>query len=217
MTNRITTASKIPAIAGNSILVFQNRFERDFLCITVGTKTPNPGLNSVSHRGVTGDQRVKRNFTRSVTGRGTAPGGFLHAVRGCARPRSARGETRQGLAGRGESAGWCRLRVGRSEQQQPAVPRRRSCRARRTLTPAQPPFPGRATTPVQEHHRLAPALAGPQLGFWEVLPGEEAAYGPLGGPDRGRCWRVTKPPGFVTTCGRCPMSAAARRHVPAFI
>lgn len=57
----------------------------------------------------------------------------------------------------------------------------------------------------------------PQDGAGSLQRGRAA--GEAGRPSRraGPSTAVTKPGGFVTTCGSRPMSAAAPRHVPAFI
>lgn len=105
------------------------------------------------------------------------------------------------------------------------------------LTPASTPHRAPALTgqPLSRPDRARPGRAGPvptarcrgstgspfgtSAGAVEPAPVPGRRAGPSADQERGRgrCGCVTKPPGFVTTCGRCPMSAAARRHVPAFI
>lgn len=124
----------IPALAGNGILSFQNHSEPMLLSHYRRYKTPDPGANSVSHRGAGADQRVKPN---------SVPGGQRCPAQ---RPGSPHAQTPpgRGVRGGGEP------------------------RARRGAAP----------------------------------------------PGAGRARRVTKPPGFVTTCGRGPMSAAAAVTCP---
>ena len=116
-------------------------------------------------------------------------------------------------------------------ERHPPGPARRQQPQPVPLAPAERPGPGPAAPVRLQQRRGAPAERGRIRG--EARSGARArpdgaltgrpphgrAAGEADCPSRraGPSAAVTKPGGFVTTCGSCPMSAAAPRHVPAFI